>query len=138
MYKKMWIQIAVFLLCFKYILEPHHEKTGFCLCKNKGADQLCSNCTADQGLCFRYTASTIPLLLISKSCFQSASVTVQVPLCQTWLETPKTGFLALWLLLYLNIRERNENFKLQIVRIILFTILKTIHIHINTFNSFQI
>ena len=37
--------------------EPRHEKTGFCLCKNKGADQLCSNCTADQRLCIRYTDS---------------------------------------------------------------------------------
>ena len=25
---------------------------------------------------------------------------VQLGLCQTWLETPKTGFLALWLTLY--------------------------------------
>ena len=38
---------------------------GFCLCENKAADQLCSNCIADQGLCFRYTDSTIPLLLIT-------------------------------------------------------------------------
>ena len=30
---------------------PRH----FChLCKNKGADQLCSNCTSDQRLCFLY------------------------------------------------------------------------------------
>ena len=34
----------------------------FCLCKNKGADQLCSNCTADQRFCFCYTDNTIPLL----------------------------------------------------------------------------
>ena len=40
------------------------RKADFCLCKNKGADQLCSNCTADQCLCFRYSDSTIPLLLI--------------------------------------------------------------------------
>ena len=31
-----------------------------CKCENKGADQLCNNCTADQRLYFRYTASTIP------------------------------------------------------------------------------
>ena len=30
--------------------------------ENKGADQLRSNCEADQRLCFRYTDSTIPLL----------------------------------------------------------------------------
>ena len=40
------------------LYEPHHEKTGFCLCKNKGADQLYSNWS----LCFCYTDSTIPLL----------------------------------------------------------------------------
>ena len=34
--------------------------------KNKGADQLCSNCTADLRLCFRYTDSTISPLLIPK------------------------------------------------------------------------
>ena len=38
------------------------RKPEFCLCENKGADQLCSNCTADQRLCFRYTDSAIPLL----------------------------------------------------------------------------
>ena len=41
-------------------IEPHHEKTRFCLCENKGADQLCSNCIADQRLCFRYADRTIP------------------------------------------------------------------------------
>ena len=30
------------------------RKPAFCICENKGADQLCSNCTADQCLCFRY------------------------------------------------------------------------------------
>ena len=44
-------------------IEPRHENTVFCLCENKGADQLCSKCTADQLLCFHYRNSTIPLLL---------------------------------------------------------------------------
>ena len=39
------------------------RKPEFCLCENKGADQLRSNCEADQRLCFRYTDSTISLLL---------------------------------------------------------------------------
>ena len=47
---------------------------AFCICKNKGADQLCGNpadqlCgnrAADQRLCFRNIDSTIPLLLKSK------------------------------------------------------------------------
>ena len=34
----------------------------FCICENKDADQLGSNCEADRCLCFRYTDSTIPLL----------------------------------------------------------------------------
>ena len=31
------------------------RKPDFCLRENKGADQLCSNCEADQCLCFCYT-----------------------------------------------------------------------------------
>ena len=42
--------------------EPRYEKTDFCICKNKNADQLRGNREADQRLCFRYTDSTIPLL----------------------------------------------------------------------------
>ena len=38
------------------------RKTAFCICENKDADQLRSNCAADQRLCFRYTDSTIPHL----------------------------------------------------------------------------
>ena len=37
------------------------SKPDFCICKNKGADQLRGNREADQRLCFRYTDSTIPL-----------------------------------------------------------------------------
>ena len=37
------------------------KKTAFCMCKNKDADQLRGDREADQGLCFRYTDSTIPL-----------------------------------------------------------------------------
>ena len=72
------------------------RKTDFC--ENKGADQLCSNCTADQRLRFRYIDRTIPLLLKSEiSSFYPASVTVQADLCQIWSETPNTGFLVLGL-----------------------------------------
>ena len=38
------------------------RKPDFCICENKDADQLRGNREADQGLCFRYTDSTIPLL----------------------------------------------------------------------------
>ena len=38
------------------------RKPDFCLCKNKGADQLRSNREADQRLCFRYTSTLINFL----------------------------------------------------------------------------
>ena len=79
------------------------RKPDFCLCENKGADQLRSNCEADQRLCFGYTDSTLSLLIKSEiSSFYAASGTVHVGLCQTWLEIPKTGFLASRLKLYSN------------------------------------
>ena len=80
---------------YSAIFEPHREKTGFCLGENKGADQLRSNCEAVQRLYFCYRDGTISLLLKSEiSSFLPTSVTVQVGLCRTWSETPKTGFLA--------------------------------------------
>ena len=70
------------------------RKPAFCICENKDADQLRGNREADQRLCFRYTDSTIPLLPKSDiSSLYPSSVTVQPGLCQTWSETPKTGFL---------------------------------------------
>ena len=41
-------------------------KPAICIGENKGADQLRSNCEADQRLCFRYKDSTIPLVSKSK------------------------------------------------------------------------
>ena len=71
------------------------RKPDFCLCENKGADQLRSNCEADQRLCFRHSDSTISLLPKSEiSSFLPFSDTAQTGLCRTWSETPKTGFLA--------------------------------------------
>ena len=64
------------------------RKPAFCICENKDADQLRSNCAVDQHLCFRYIDTTIPLLS------KSEISTVQPGLCQTWLETSKTGFLT--------------------------------------------
>ena len=37
-------------------------KPTFCICENKGADQLFSNCEADRRFWFRYTDNIIPLL----------------------------------------------------------------------------
>ena len=95
-------QIYVHVIGIKssYLMSRFMRKQDFCLCKNKGTDQLCSNCTADQRLCFRYTDSTISLLSKSKiSSFQPSSVVVQVGLCQALSETRKTGFLMTLLLL---------------------------------------
>ena len=71
------------------------RKPDFCLGENKGADQLRRNREADQRHCFRYSDSTIPLLLKSEiSSFYLFSELVQADLCRTWSEIPKTGFLA--------------------------------------------
>ena len=62
-------------------------KPTICIDENKGADQLRSNCEADQRLCFHYTESTIPLLSKSKiSSLYRSSVTEQPGLCRTWSE----------------------------------------------------
>ena len=42
------------------------RKPDFCICENKGADQLLNNCEADQRLCFHYSDSTILLLFKSE------------------------------------------------------------------------
>ena len=69
------------------------RKPAFCICENKDADQLRGNREADQRLCFRYIASIIPLLPKYKiSSFWISSVAVQPGLCETWSETPETGF----------------------------------------------
>ena len=71
-------------------------KPAFCICENKDADQLRSYREADQRLCFRYLDSTNPLLPQSKiSSLHPSSIVVQAGLCQTWSETPETGFLTM-------------------------------------------
>ena len=76
------------------------RKPALCICENKDADQLRGNREADHRLCFRYIASTIPLLPTSEiSSFYPSSVAVQTSLCRTWSETPKTGFVTTRLIL---------------------------------------
>ena len=61
------------------------RKTTKCFGENTGADQLRGNREADQRLCFRYTDSTIPLLLKYKvSSLLPSSVSVQSGLCRAW------------------------------------------------------
>ena len=62
-------------------MNRHMGKPTICIGKNKGADQLLSNCEADQRLCFHYTDCTIPLLpKYEISCFLLLSFTVH-PVC---------------------------------------------------------
>ena len=69
-------------------------KPSICISENKDADQLRSNCQADQHVCFRYKDNTIPLLSKSKiSSLEPSSVTVQPGLCWTWSEPKLLVFL---------------------------------------------
>ena len=71
------------------------RKPAFCIWENKDTDQLRGNHEADQRLCFCHTDSTIPLQPKSEiSSLHPSSVSAQLGLCQTWSETPKTGFLT--------------------------------------------
>ena len=45
-----------------HTLFERHEKQAFFICENKASDQLRGDREAGQRLCFRYIASTIPLL----------------------------------------------------------------------------
>ena len=63
-------------------------KPTICIGENKDADQLRGNREADQHLCFRYSDSTIPLLLKSEiPSFLVFAVLVQAGLCRTCSET---------------------------------------------------
>ena len=68
-------------------------KAVFWICENKDADKVRGDPEADQRLCFRYIAITLPLLPKSKiSSLQPSSVAMQPGLCLTWLETQNVGF----------------------------------------------
>ena len=71
------------------------RKPTFCICENKGADQLCSVCKADQRLCFCYKDSTVPLLSKSECfCLLASSSLVQLGLCRVCLEATLLVFLC--------------------------------------------
>ena len=80
--------------------EPLHEKQLFLHMRKKA--QISCAVLADQRLCFRFIDGTNPLLLKSEnSSLLASSDDVQPDPCRTWLETPKTGFLATLLILLL-------------------------------------
>ena len=63
------------------------RKLTFCICENKGADQLRNNREADQCLCLRYPDRTI--LLHPKSeipSFEPSTVLERLGLCRTCSE----------------------------------------------------
>ena len=85
-----------------HYLNHRMGKPTVCIGKNKGADQLCTNCEADQRLCFHYMDSTIHLVLEFKiSTFWPFSLTVQTGLCPTWSETQIVGFLTRRLIFFI-------------------------------------
>ena len=68
------------------------RKRTFCICENKGADQLRGDREADQRLCLRYTDSTISLLPIYEiSSLLPSCVVVQPGLCEL-VGNPKDWF----------------------------------------------
>ena len=85
-----FITLLIFVLILRYYLSCPLGKPTICIGENKDADQLRGNRDreADQRLCFRYSDSTIPLLLKSEiSSFYLFSVLVQAGLCRTCSET---------------------------------------------------
>ena len=83
---------SVFFSCIKNLSRLLGKPTIY-IGENKDADQLRGYREADQRLCFRYSDSTIPLLLKSEiSSFYLFSVTVQAGLCQTCSKTTSFVF----------------------------------------------
>ena len=88
------------------------RKPAFSICENKGIDQLRGYRATNQHLCFRYLDSIIPLLSKSKiSGLEQFSVIVHPSLCQTCLETQKTGFLTMQLIyIYEPLCDKSNDF----------------------------
>ena len=67
-------------------------KPTICIGENKDADQLRGNREADQRLCFRYSDSTIPLLLKSKFQASSSFLRLYRPVCVEPVRKPHCWF----------------------------------------------
>ena len=67
-------------------------KPTICICKNKDADQLRGNREADQRLCFRYSDSTLPLLLNPKFQISSHLLCLYSPVCVGPVRKPHCWF----------------------------------------------
>ena len=70
----------IYIYICMYHMSCINRKQDYCLCENKGADQLCNNCTADQRLCFcyMYTDSSVQFLLYLYPKFQDSSLLLHV------------------------------------------------------------
>ena len=98
------------------------RKLYFGLCENKGPDQLCSDCTADQHLSF--ATWIVQFLFFLNSEFQVSSVTVQITFVSTWSENRKTGFLVSQLKsLHINLGLKyftfNVTVKLSVIKVLM-------------------
>ena len=60
--KNLFIMLTCIMFTCLYNMSLVMRKPAFCICKNKGADQLGGNREADQRLCFLYIDSRIRLL----------------------------------------------------------------------------
>ena len=67
-------------------------KPTICIGENKDADQLRGNREADQRLCFRYSDSTIPLLLNPKFQASSSFLCLYRPVCVGPVQKPHCWF----------------------------------------------
>ena len=67
----------------------HIRKPTICTCENKDADHLCSNCTADQHLCFHSKDTYNPSFLFFYSC-TAWFVSDQVRNGDCWFSHAKT------------------------------------------------
>ena len=75
------------------------RKPAFCICKNKGADQLHGNRPADQHVCTRYIDSILTLPPKSEiSILQSFSVVAQPAFLSDLVENPNNTFFMMRLI----------------------------------------
>ena len=74
--------------------EPRHEKTGF-LPMQKTKAQISFAVTTKLISAFVFATRIVHFLFLLNPKFQASMLLLGLYiLCQTWLETPKTGFLA--------------------------------------------
>ena len=78
------------------------RKPDFCICGNKGADQLRSNCAADQRLCFRGIYCGSPLL--------PKSEVLVIPRMR-WLHPNMTEKLFTWTYQIINLKFQASSYR---------------------------